>query len=65
MTNPAEFRYSPIEGECLAIADALYKAKHYVLGFNDLLLVTDHKPLVGVFAKSFEDLENPRLLLIV
>ena len=53
----------PIEGECLAIADALHKAKHYVLGCN-LLLATDHKPLVGVFAKNLEDIENPRLLSI-
>ena len=38
VTNPAESRYSPIEGEYLAIADALHKAKHYVLGCNNLLL---------------------------
>ena len=62
MTNLAESRYSLEEGECLAIADALYKAKHYNLGCNDLLLATDHKPLVGVFAKSLEDIENLRLL---
>ena len=64
MTNPAESRYSPIEGEFLAIADALHIAKHYVLGCNDLLLATDCKLLVGVLAKSLEDIENPRLLSI-
>ena len=42
MTNPAESRYSPIDGECLAIVDALHKAKYYVLGCKDLLLATDH-----------------------
>ena len=64
MTNPAESRYSPIEGKCLAIAVALLKAKPYVLGCNDPLLATDNKPLVSVFAKSLEDIENTRLLLI-
>ena len=64
VTNPAEFTYNPIGGECLAIADALHKAKHFVLGCKDLLLVTNHKPLVGVFQKSLEDIKNPRLLSI-
>ena len=44
VTNPAESRYSPIEGECQAIADALHKVKHFVLGYENLLLATDHKP---------------------
>ena len=35
-----------------AIADVLHKAKHYVLGCNNLLLATDHKLLVGIFAKT-------------
>ena len=64
VTNPAESRYSPIEGECLAFADTLHKAKHYLLNCDNLLLSTDHKPLVGVFAKNLEDIENPRLLSI-
>ena len=55
---------SYIRGKCLAIADALHKEKNYVLGCNDLLLVTDILPLVGVFAKTLEDIENPRHLSI-
>ena len=35
----------------------LHKAKHYILA-------TDLKPLVGVFKKSLEDIEDPRLLSI-
>ena len=62
VTNPAESRYSPIEGECLTIAEALPKAKHYVLGCNDLLLATDQKLLIGVFPKNLENIENPKLL---
>ena len=49
------------EGECLAIADALHKAKHYVLVCKDLKLATNHMPLVGVFQKSLEDIENLKL----
>ena len=64
VTNPAESRYRPVEGECLAVADALHKAKHYVLGCKDLLIGTDHKPLLGVFQKDLGDNENPRLLSI-
>ena len=32
-TKPAVSRYSPVEGECLAVYDALFKARHFVLGF--------------------------------
>ena len=28
--SPAESRYSPVEGECLAVTDALHKAKYFV-----------------------------------
>ena len=35
-THAAESRYAPIEGEALAIADALDKARHFVLGCKNL-----------------------------
>ena len=35
-----------------------------MLDCYNLLLATDHKPLVGVFAKNLEDIEKPRLLSI-
>jgi hypothetical protein len=57
-TTPAESRYS----ECLAVADALHKAKYFVLGCPDLLIATDHKPLLGMFRKPLADIQNPRLL---
>ena len=63
-TSPAESRYSPVEGECLAVADALHKAKYFVLGCPDLIIATDHKPLLGVFRKPLADIQNPRLLSI-
>ena len=44
-THPKESRYAPIEGEALAVADALDKARHFVLGCNNLVIAVDHKPL--------------------
>ena len=62
-TSSAESRYAPIEGEALAVVDALQKARHFVLGCSDLTVAVDHKPLLKVFGdRSLEDIDNPRLL---
>ena len=62
-TTPAESRYAPIEGEALAVVDALRKARHFVLGCTDLIIAVDHKPLLKVLSdRSLEDINNPRLL---
>ena len=64
-TKPAESRYSPIEGELLAVTDILYKARHFVLGCDKLTVAVDHKPLLGILNdKSLADIENPRLLML-
>ena len=61
-TTSAESRYAPIEGEALAVVEALKKAKHFVLGCCDLIVAVDHKPLLKVFGdRSLEDIQNPRL----
>ena len=61
-TSPAESRYSPVEGECLAVAWSLKKAKYFVLGCENLVVAVDHKPLLGVLGdKDLEDIENTRL----
>ena len=41
-TSPAESRYSPTEGELLAVVDALFKARHFVLGCPRLTVAVDH-----------------------
>ena len=64
-TTPSESRYSPVEGEALAVAEALHKLKYYVLGCPTLVVATDHKPLIGVFKSTLADISNPRLLSIV
>ena len=64
-TKPAESRYSPVEGELLAVADALHKTRHFVLGCDKLVVAVDHKPLLGLLNdKSLADIDNPRLLML-
>ena len=61
-THPAESRYLPIEGEALAVADALDKTRYFVLGCNNLTVVVDHKPLLKIFGdRSLENITNTRL----
>jgi len=52
-THPAESRYVPIEGEALAVADALS------MGCNDLVIAVDHKPLLKIFGeKTLDQISN-------
>lgn len=61
-TSPAESRYAPIEGEALAVVDALDKARHFVIGCPNLLVAVDHKPLLKVFGdRHLDNVPNPRL----
>ena len=46
-----------IEGEALAVADALHQCRYFVLGCKDLTVVTDHKPLLNIL----NDIQNKRL----
>ena len=49
----------------MAVADALYKSRHFVLGCDKLIVAVDHKPLLGLLNdKSLADIENPRLLML-
>lgn len=61
-THAAESRYAPIEGEALAVADALDKARHFVLGCTNLTIAVDHRPLVKIFGdRSLDQISNTRL----
>ena len=61
-THGAESRYAPIEGEALAVVDALNKARHFTLGCSDLMVAVDHKPLLKVLGdRALDDIPNPRL----
>ena len=60
--QPAETRYAPIEGEALAVAYALHQCRYFVLGCKDLIVATDHKPLLYVLNdRSLADIQNRRL----
>ena len=60
--TPAETGYAPVEGEALAVAWCLHKARLFLLGCPNLTLVTDHRPLVGLLGdKALADISNPRL----
>ena len=61
-TSPAESRYAPVEGECLAAAWAFEKTKYFTLGAPDLVLAVNHKPLLKILGnKGLQDIDNPRL----
>ena len=61
-THSAESRYAPVEGEALAVVNALEKAKHFVVGCRNLIIAVDHKPLLKLFGdRSLEDIPNSRL----
>ena len=60
--SKAESNYAPTEGEALAVVVALEQARYYTLGCPTLLVLTDHKPLVGIFNnKELGAIENPKL----
>ena len=62
-TTPAESRYSPVEGEALAVVYALQQTRYYVMGCKDLIVTTDHKPLLKIFNdKPLAEIPNRRLL---
>ena len=60
----AESNYAVIELECLAIYFGIKKCYHYLIGLNNFKVITDHRPLVGIFGKKLEEIENSRLLRI-
>jgi len=60
-TTDAETRYAPTEGEALAIAWSLEHARMFVLGCNNLIVSTDHRPLLGILKdRELNSITNPR-----
>lgn len=61
-TSGAESRYAPVEGEALAVVDALDKACQFTLCCSDLVVAMDHKPLLSILGdRCLDNVPNPRL----
>ena len=61
--SDAEAGYAVVEGEAAAVVWCLRKARLFLLGCPNFLLITDHRPLVKLFGdRSLKDIANPRLL---
>ncbi|KAG1651825.1 hypothetical protein GQR58_026731 [Nymphon striatum] len=59
--TPAQSRYATIELECLAVQWAISKCDFWLRGMPHFTVITDHRPLVGIFKKSLYTVENPIL----
>jgi hypothetical protein len=62
--TPAQRNYAVIELEAIAVQWAIQKCRFFLLGAPLFHVKTDHKPLVGVFAKNIVETDNPRLLRV-
>ncbi len=61
-TNAAESRYAPVELECLAAQYAVEQLEFFLKGSpKPFLLITDHRPLEGIFRRPIGEIPNPRL----
>ena len=59
--TPTQQRYATIELECLGVHFTQDKCSFYLKGAPTFNVVTDHKPLEGIFKKDLFDIGNPRL----
>ena len=60
--SSAEQRYAAIEGEALAVAWGLEQTRYFTQGCDNLIVVTDHKPLVKIFGdRTLDEITNSRL----
>ena len=60
--NLAQRNYAVIELEMLGIVRAVQRCDYYVRGIPNFTVVTDHRPLVGIFNKPITEIQNTRLL---
>ena len=60
--NPAETRYAPVEGEMLAVVWSLEQTRYFTQGCRNLLILTDHKPLLKLLGdRTLDEIHNMRL----
>ena len=59
---PYPYRVTPIEGEALAVAWGLEQSLYFTQGCDDLVVVTDHKPLVKILGdRTLDEINNSRI----
>ena len=55
----AEQRYAPVEGKALAVAWGLEQIKYFTHGCDNLVVVTNHKPLTKIFGdQTLDEITN-------
>ncbi|XP_059914686.1 uncharacterized protein LOC132462923 [Gadus macrocephalus] len=60
--SSAEQHYAAIEGEALAMAWGLEQTRYFTQGCDNLVVVTDHKPLLKIFGDgTLDEITNSRL----
>ena len=61
ITEPESW-YADTEGECLAVTWSLNNTHMFVLGCKELIVVMDHKPLLGILnERNINSITNSRL----
>lgn len=61
ITEPESW-YADTEGECLAVTWSLNNTQMFVLGCKELIVVMDHKPLLGILnERNINSITNSRL----
>lgn len=61
-----ESRYATCEIELLAVQWAIQECRKYLLGRDHFVVVTDHKPLLGIInGKNLDAFQNPRIQRLV
>ena len=56
-----EKNYAIVELESKAIAWAITKCRHYLMGMDSFEVITDHKPLMSLYDKPLDDVPNARV----
>ena len=59
--TPTQQRYSTVEIEFLAVKWAVEENDFYLRGIEVCEVLTDHRPLVGIFRKQLQEIASPRL----
>ena len=62
--NKAERNYSVTKREALAVVWALHHYKYLVLGYQ-IIIITDHKPLLAIFRKEPPDALMSRWMVLI